>query len=144
VAESNEGNNVAGPRLVNVAAAPGCTAFCPFAIGCGMLAWNELSRCQTWCTGFDTAERSCAAKAQAKFSCGQLKKCTLPTLPPPPPPITACLTVCNHLVDTCKLLPSNQRITCIAGCATLPQTKKQCALDAQKNGQCAQMMICLF
>jgi hypothetical protein len=83
-------------------------------------------------------------KAQSKLSCGQLKKCTLPPLPPPPPPITACLTVCNHLVDVCKLLPSNQRLTCIAGCATLAPTKKQCALDAQKKGQCAQMMICLF
>lgn len=144
VAESDEGNNTSGPKQVNVQAAPGCAVFCSFATGCGLVAWNEQSRCQTWCTGFSPAERSCASDAQSKLSCGQLKKCTLPPLPPPPPPLTACLTVCNHLVDVCKLLPGDQRLTCLAGCATLPATKKQCALDAQKQGQCAQMMLCLF
>ena len=144
IPETNENNNVAGPKQVQIKAAPGCNAFCNFAIGCGEFKPWENSRCLTWCSSFDTTERACADSARKNKRCADLAQCKLPPKPPGPPPPTACLTICDHLINTCQLLKPDQRLTCIAGCATLPETKKQCALDAKDQGQCLAMMTCIL
>lgn len=144
VPESNEGNNGAGPKLITVAAQSGCIAFCTFATGCGEFSVTGFNQCLSWCSGMNTTERSCADAAATATDCAALKACTLPTKPPPPAPPWACINLCSYLVDTCKLIPSNQNLTCIGGCLTLPQTKRQCAVDAQNNKQCTLMLTCLL
>jgi len=144
VKESNEGNNVAGPKLTVVSPQSGCISLCTFATGCGLFKITEFAQCLTWCNGLSTSERACADAAAQAVSCADLKQCSLPPPPPPPPPPWACLQICNHLVQTCKLVPQNQYLTCVGGCITLPQTKVQCAMTAMDNGQCLQMSLCLF
>jgi hypothetical protein len=144
VKESDETNNVAGPRLVVMNAQSGCINLCAFATTCGLFSAGEFNQCLTWCNGMNATERTCADKAAQKKSCADLKSCNLPPPPPPPPPPWACLQICNHLVSSCNLLPQNQYLTCIGGCITLPQTKVQCALDAMDKGQCLQMSLCIL
>ena len=144
VKESNEANNVAGPRLIVVSAQSGCIALCSFATSCGLFTVTEFAQCLTWCNGLSTSQRTCADTAATKSSCADLKQCPLPPPPPPPPPPWACLQICNYLVNTCKLVPSNQYLTCTGGCITLPQTKVQCAMTAMSNKQCLALSLCLF
>jgi hypothetical protein len=94
---------------------------------------TDVRRCLTWCNGFDKKQKDCASAARNRLSCSALDQCQLPALPPAPPPLTACLTICNHLVDDCKLLPSSQRLPCMGGCQNLSDSKKQCALKAKKR-----------
>jgi hypothetical protein len=144
VAEKNEQDNVLGPRIVNVMADGGCTTTCGFAAGCGVVGVTDVRRCLTWCNGFDKKQKDCASAARNRLSCSALDQCQLPALPPAPPPLTACLTICNHLVDDCKLLPSSQRLPCMGGCQNLSDSKKQCALKAKNDNQCLVMMMCMF
>jgi hypothetical protein len=144
VAESDESNNVAGPKLVTVQAASGCMSLCILATTCGEFSALEFSQCLTWCSGMDPAAKQCAQSAAQAGSCSDLASCTLPPKPPDPPPPWACLTLCNYLIDTCNLIPSDQNLTCIAGCITLPSTKIQCGWTAMDNAQCTQLMLCIL
>lgn len=144
VKESDETNNAAGPRLVLVNAPQGCTALCTFASACGEFKLTEFNQCLTWCKSMNTTQRTCADNAEKAASCSKLKACSLPTKPPPPTPPWACLNICDYLIKTCKLVPANQNLTCIAGCVTLAGTKRQCAENAMKKKQCAAMMLCIL
>ncbi len=144
VAEANEDNNAAGPKLVFVSSSASCAAFCAFAPTCGVVGWTEYTRCLDWCGGMDEGSRDCALAAAQKLSCGALKQCALPPLPPPQPPATLCYSVCNYLISDCKLLPADQLLTCLGGCVGLAATKKQCAYQAMQNQQCSAMMLCLL
>jgi subtilase family serine protease len=144
VKESNEKNNVAGPKLVLVSAPQGCTSLCTFAATCGLFKITEFNLCLTWCKSMSSTQRACADAAAKALSCTQLKACNLPAKPAPIPPPWACIDICNYLINTCKLIPSNQQLTCIAGCITLPGTKRQCATDAMKKKLCAAMMVCIL
>ena len=144
VKESNEKNNVAGPRFVLVTAQSGCVSMCTFATSCGLFKVLEFSQCLSWCSAWNATDRKCAEDAQQKKSCADLKACNLPTAPPPPPPPWACLQICNHLTKTCKLLPADQNLTCIGACITMPQTKVQCAVSAMNKGQCLQVSLCIL
>lgn len=141
VPESNEGNNTAGPVRVTLSAPAECTALCARAIACGVFKWYELSRCQTWCNGMSTSQRSCITSAK---DCTALKACKSPALPPTPVPLWGCVNVCSHLTNTCKLVPSNMNLACMGICQTLPETKKQCAWNAMNKKQCWQVFACVF
>jgi hypothetical protein len=144
VAESDEGNNVAGPKLVAVTPESGCISLCTFATTCGLFTVTEFAQCLSWCNSMDSAARQCADAAAAAQSCSDLKSCQLPPPPPPPPPPWGCFTLCNYLINTCNLIPSNQYLTCVGGCYSLPSTKVQCAYNAMNNQQCLQMMLCIL
>jgi hypothetical protein len=144
VKESNENNNVAGPKLVSVTPESGCISLCSFAISCGLFGLTEFSQCLTWCNGMTGGVRKCADDAQSKGSCSDLKACKLPPKPPAPPPPWACFQICNYLINDCKLIPSSQYLTCVGGCISLPQTKVQCAMTAMNNKQCLPMMMCIL
>jgi CARDB len=144
VKESDETNNVAGPQMVLVSAPQGCTSLCTFASACGEFKLTEFNQCLTWCKSMNTTERACADAAAKATSCSKLKACSLPAKPPPPTPPWACLNICDYLIKTCKLVPANQNLTCIAGCVTLAGTKRQCAENAMKKKQCAAMMLCIL
>jgi hypothetical protein len=144
VVESNEQNNVAGPQLTLVSAPSGCTSLCAFALGCGEFSITEFTQCLTWCKLMDTAQRTCADAAAQAVSCSQLQACSLPPKPPAPPPPWACYDICTYLINDCKLIASDQLITCLGGCITLPTTKIQCAMNAMNNKQCAAMALCIF
>jgi hypothetical protein len=144
VPESNENNNVAGPKVVTVAAAPECAGLCVFATGCGVFKPLELQQCLSWCNQMSAAQRQCALAANKKSSCADLKACSLPPPPPPPPPPWACLNLCNYLEATCKALPGNNLVACLGACASLPASRLQCALDAMDKKQCAPILLCLL
>jgi len=144
VKESDEENNRAGPLLVLVPPSTHCMTICPFSIGCGVFNPLQIQQCFTWCEGLNFNEQQCAQDAVQQLSCDALKKCVLPAPPPPPPPPWECLTLCDYLVNQCKLLPANQFLTCTGMCLTLPVAKLECALKAKEKHQCLEMSLCLF
>ncbi len=144
VAESDETNNVAGPRVTTVTASAECAVLCAFVTTCSVFSPLEGQQCLTWCMQMPATTRQCAVNAGKKFSCTDLKACNLPAKPPPPPSPFACLSLCSYMTDTCKLVPQGQTVTCIVACASLATTKLQCALDAQAKKQCLQVGLCLL
>jgi len=143
VKESNEKNNVAGPRLFTVSPPSGCTSLCAFAVPCGKFGLVEFGKCLTWCKNMSTTQRTCAQAAANKLSCADLNKCSLPAKPNIPGPLT-CINVCNYLTGTCKLIPKGNELVCVAGCFILPESKKQCALNMMAKKLCISMMACLL
>ncbi len=140
VSESNEQNNVAGPR-VSVIAGPvvDCGAICALATSCGVFTPTQLQQCLSWCASLPTASRQCASAAVQSGGCTALKACNLP---PPPPQV--CPDLCSYLISPCNLLPSGQYWTCVGACENLTPDKLQCAQDAKAKGQCMQVVSCLF
>jgi len=143
VKESNEGNNTSGPQTLTVSPPSSCYTMCIFAIGCGKFQIVEYGNCLTWCKGLSSTEYKCAENARDKVSCSDFNKCNLPAKPTLPTILT-CWDVCNYLINTCKLIPSNQQLTCNVGCFVLPYTKKTCALNAMNKKLCTSMMLCLL
>ena len=143
VTESNEKNNTAGPRLFTVSAPSSCTSLCAFAVPCGKFGLIEFGKCLTWCKNMSSTQRSCAQAATNKLSCAELNKCSLPAKPNIPGPLT-CFNVCGYLTTTCKVMPQNSQLACVAGCFILPESKKQCALNMMAKKQCIAMAACLL
>jgi hypothetical protein len=144
VKESDEANNAAGPKVLLVSSTTACVTMCTFVISCGVFKISEYPQCLTWCNNMGSAPKACATKAQQAQSCTQLKACTLPPLPPPPPPPWSCITLCNYLIDPCKVVPQTGMAACSVACLSLPSTKIQCGLDAMAKKQCAQMVLCIL
>ena len=145
VAESAENNNVAGPVTVTIQPPQTqCMQVCTFAIQCGLFKIAQALQCAQWCAGLTTSAKKCVSDALAKKSCPDLKKCKLPPPPPPPPPPGVCADICTYLVNTCKLLPSNQYWTCFGACQNLPKNKIKCAQNAKAKKQCMQTVMCIL
>jgi len=144
VQESDENNNVSGPKVIAISSSAECAGLCTFATGCGVFGALEFQTCLTWCNELNAATKQCALDAGKKLDCSALKACNLPPAPPAPPPPWACLRVCNQLIDPCKLLPQDQLLSCTAACVGLPTTKLQCAVDAVGKKQCFEVFLCIF
>jgi subtilase family serine protease len=144
ITESDENNNVAGPKTVTMGSSSGCTAICLFSVSCGLFTLSEWQQCTAWCKSMDSKTKSCAQAALAKSSCSDLKKCSLPPKPPPPPPLWVCPTVCNWLSRTCNLIPSNLVLLCMANCQSLPNAKISCMQKAYQSSQCLQAITCML
>ena len=145
VAESNENNNAAGPVKVTIQPPlTQCMQVCTFAIQCGLFKISQALQCAQWCAGLTTSAKTCVDAAMKKKSCADLKKCKLPPPPPPPPPPGVCADICSYLVNTCKLLPSNQYWTCFGACQNLPKNKITCAQNAKAKNQCMQTVMCIL
>ncbi len=144
VVEENEKNNTAGPKVFSVSAPLDCLSLCAEAVRCGLFDFSEGTQCLSWCNSLDATEKQCAEKAAKAKNCGDLKACHLPAKPLPPPPPWACYSICDYLTKTCKFLPVEQLLSCVAGCVTLPDTKKQCALEAMNKKQCFALSLCLM
>ncbi len=145
VAESNENNNVGGPVTVTLQPPLSqCMQTCTFAIQCGLFKISQALQCAQWCAGLTTSAKKCVDAAVKKKSCADLKKCKLPPPPPPPPPPGVCADICSYLVNTCKLLPSNQYWTCFGACQSLPKSKITCAQNAKAKKQCMQTVMCIL
>lgn len=144
VKEVNEYNNTDGPVSLTVSAPSECIEVCVFATACGQFGLLDALNCLTWCNGMDNAQRQCVQDAAQNASCSELEACTLPSKPPPSAPPWVCYDICNHAIYACSLLPENQFLTCIGGCLTLPETKRQCAMKAVDQKQCLQLGLCLF
>jgi hypothetical protein len=144
VKESDENNNVGGPKLISITPPADCIGTCLFATNCGDFKLTEYPQCLSWCNALNATDKACLLAAQQAQSCKDIKQCKLPAPPPPPPPPWDCLPLCQYEINTCKLLPSSALVTCVAGCLTLPQTKLQCAVDAMNKQQCIQVGLCLL
>ncbi len=144
VSESSETNNVAGPVTVTVGSASSCSTICSFAISCGVFQAAQTAQCLSWCNGLSTSAKQCVSTATTKGSCTDFKNCNTPPPPPPPPPPTVCPDLCNYLINTCKILPSNQYWTCVGACNGLTPAKIKCAQDAKAKSQCMQVLLCLY
>jgi subtilase family serine protease len=145
VSESNELNNVAGPRInvVGGGTIVDCNAICALAISCSLyFNASQLQQCLSWCANLPTASRQCASAALP--SCTALKACNLPAPPPPPPPDGVCPDLCSYLISPCNLLPSAQYWTCVGACENLTPAKIQCAQDAKAKAQCMGIVSCMF
>ena len=132
VAESNENNNVAGPVSTTIKPPPmsECVSICIFAVQCGLFKVSQALQC--------------VQAAAKKKSCSDLKSCKTPPPPPPPPPPGVCADACSWLINTCKILPSNQYWTCFGACQNLPPNKIKCVQDNKKKNQCMQTVMCLL
>jgi hypothetical protein len=143
VAESSETNNSAGPKVLLVTAPTDCVADCVFATSCGLFKLTEYTQCLTWCTLMTPAVKQCVNAAVKAQSCTALKACNLPPPPPPPPPPWACVSLCNFLINPCKLVPQNGLASCSVACLSLPSTRIQCGVDAMNKQQCLQTLLCV-
>ena len=144
VAETNESNNVAGPITVVVGSTSSCSAVCAFAVSCGLFQPTQLPQCMTWCSVLTPTQLQCVSTATQNNDCNALKSCNTPPPPPPPPPPGVCPDLCSYLVNSCSILPSNQYWTCVGACENLDPQKIQCAQNAKSQGQCMQVILCMF
>ncbi|MCK5805681.1 MAG: hypothetical protein KAI66_22805, partial [Lentisphaeria bacterium] len=70
IQESNENNNLAGPRTTTVGpTTASCYTVCLMAIQCGLFSPVAFPECNTWCSKLNPWEKSCVDKAVAKHDC---------------------------------------------------------------------------
>jgi len=65
-------------------------------------------------------------------------------LPPPPPPPGVCPDLCSYVINTCQFLTPSQYNMCIGACNNLTLTQITCAQTAKTQGQCNQLLLCMF
>lgn len=143
IKETNEFNNIHGPKKVSVTGLPPltCSDVCNFGVKCNEFASDEMNICLTWCSGFTKDQFNCHVQAVTNKDCSALQNCDKPPKPCVAPP-GYCPELCNYLTDSCNL-PNNQWWTCIGACSNLCSDKIKCVENARKQNQCIQVLMCL-